>query len=64
MAKSKKTRLITFVVGTDKFVRINNPKYDGDCINKLLNAVRERGNLGAYIVYSRRLDQSKNDFDK
>jgi len=58
---SLRRRLMTFVIGTDTMVRIINPKYYDNNVDKMLKAVREMGDLGAHFVVGGRLEQSKNN---
>ena len=60
----KRMRLMTFVIGTDTLVRIINPKYYGDSVTNMLDAVREMRDLGAHFVVGGRLDQSKDGKEK
>jgi hypothetical protein len=55
---------MTFVIGTDTMVRIINPKYYGDSVDNMLEAVREMGDLGAHFVVGGRLEQSKDSATK
>ena len=54
-------RKMSFVLGTDTFVRIINPKYYGDSRENMLTALRDMRAKGVHFIVGGRLEQGAGD---
>ena len=50
---------MAFVIGTDTFVRIVNPKYYDNSVDSMIEALRFIKNKGVHFVVGGRLEQGK-----
>lgn len=57
-------RKMTFVLGTDTFVRIINPKYYNNCIENMIDALVQMKMKGVHFIVGGRLEQTESGSNK